>query len=112
MWWGQLRANPGGRAQEAARSSRGSVAPIGAGSIKDSDRPFAGIIDLLALQALYFEPADEGGRSAPSRSRGPGAGGAGLARTAVRRPDRSDERDQITTALLEGQDIPWRRCAR
>jgi elongation factor G len=34
--------------------------PIGAGSSKDSTRPFAGIIDLVAMQALYFEPADQG----------------------------------------------------
>src|SRR4051794_40275443 len=29
--------------------------PIGAGSPKDSDRPFAGIIDLLEMKALYFD---------------------------------------------------------
>ncbi len=34
--------------------------PIGSGSPKDSDTPFKGIIDLLEMQALYFEPADQG----------------------------------------------------
>jgi elongation factor G len=34
--------------------------PIGAGSPKDSDRPFAGTIDLLTMKALYFDPADAG----------------------------------------------------
>src|SRR5580698_4722695 len=31
--------------------------PIGAGSPKDSDMPFAGVIDLIEMQALYFDPA-------------------------------------------------------
>src|SRR6184192_201129 len=30
--------------------------PIGSGSIKDSPTPFAGTIDLITMQALYFEP--------------------------------------------------------
>src|SRR2546425_7908099 len=34
--------------------------PIGSGSIKDSPTPFSGIIDLIAMQALYFDPADSG----------------------------------------------------
>src|SRR4051794_16853307 len=34
--------------------------PIGAGSPKDSDHPFEGIIDLIALEAVYFDPDDLG----------------------------------------------------
>src|SRR5436305_3978103 len=34
--------------------------PIGAGSVKDSPTPFAGVIDLIAMEALYFDPADRG----------------------------------------------------
>jgi elongation factor G len=34
--------------------------PIGAGSIKDGPTPFIGVIDLLEMQALYFETADHG----------------------------------------------------
>src|SRR5947209_6977118 len=34
--------------------------PIGAGSVKDSDRPFEGVIDLIAMKALYFDPDDMG----------------------------------------------------
>src|SRR6266404_6181987 len=34
--------------------------PIGAGSIKDSPKPFAAIIDLLEMKTLYFDPATEG----------------------------------------------------
>jgi len=36
------------------------VIPIGAGSSKDSTTPFVGIIDLLAMKALYFDPQDKG----------------------------------------------------
>ncbi len=36
------------------------VVPIGAGSVKDSPKPFAGVIDLLEQQALYFDPEDYG----------------------------------------------------
>src|SRR5947208_6895205 len=34
--------------------------PIGSGSPKDSPTPFTGIIDLIDMQALYFEPGDQG----------------------------------------------------
>ena len=34
--------------------------PIGAGSVKDSDKPFEGVIDLIAMRALYFDPDDSG----------------------------------------------------
>src|SRR5438876_702111 len=34
--------------------------PIGSGSPKDSPTPFGGIIDLITMRALYFDPADEG----------------------------------------------------
>src|SRR4051794_16737029 len=34
--------------------------PIGSGSPKDSATPFTGIIDVLEMRALYFEPADNG----------------------------------------------------
>src|SRR5262249_9216357 len=34
--------------------------PIGSGSPKDSPTPFVGIIDLIDMQALYFEEKDQG----------------------------------------------------
>src|ERR671922_1238162 len=34
--------------------------PIGSGSPKDSPTPFTGIIDLIEMQALHFNPKDEG----------------------------------------------------
>ncbi len=36
------------------------VAPIGSGSPKDSPTPFKGVIDLIEMKALYFDPKDEG----------------------------------------------------
>src|SRR5207248_2255519 len=32
--------------------------PIGSGSVKDSPTPFAGLIDLITMEALHFEPDD------------------------------------------------------
>src|SRR5438874_4163031 len=34
--------------------------PIGSGSIKDSTTPFRGIIDLLEMKALFFDPRNDG----------------------------------------------------
>src|SRR5947209_6386888 len=34
--------------------------PIGAGSIKETQTPFAGVIDLLTMKALYFDNGDHG----------------------------------------------------
>src|ERR1041384_7542740 len=36
------------------------VIPIGAGSIKETTTPFVGVIDLLAMKALYFDNGDHG----------------------------------------------------
>src|SRR5438876_8934257 len=36
------------------------IVPIGAGSVKDSPTPFSGIIDLIAMTALYFDESDLG----------------------------------------------------
>jgi elongation factor G len=77
--------------------------PIGAGSIKDSEVPFAGVIDLLAMEALYFEPED--GKKV---RREPIPDGL-LADAQAYRDQlfdaltRHDEQDLITSALLEGR---------
>src|SRR5260370_30136784 len=34
--------------------------PIGSGSPKDSPTPFIGVIDLLAMKALYYDPDEQG----------------------------------------------------
>ena len=32
------------------------VIPIGSGSVKDSHTPFKGVIDLIEMKAIYFDP--------------------------------------------------------
>ena len=36
------------------------VIPIGSGSVKDSNMPFSGIIDLLEMKAFFYDPQTEG----------------------------------------------------
>jgi elongation factor G len=79
------------------------VVPIGAGGVKDSPTPFAGVIDLLAMEALYFEP-DDGKKI--RREPIP----AELREKAQAYRDElfdaltsHDEHDLITSALLEGR---------
>src|SRR6185503_4085632 len=36
------------------------VIPIGAGSIKETQTPFVGVIDVLTMKALYFDAGDHG----------------------------------------------------
>jgi elongation factor G len=86
--------------------------PIGAGSVKDSPAPFAGVIDLLAMEALYFE-GDDGKRI--RRAPIPEA----LAACAQAYRDllfdaltRHDEQDLITSALLEGQPVDLAKVKR
>ncbi|HEX4588480.1 MAG TPA: translation factor GTPase family protein, partial [Gemmataceae bacterium] len=79
------------------------VVPVGSGSVKDSPTPFAGVIDLLAFEAVYFEPED-GKRI--RREPVP----AELKDKAQAYRDqlfdtltRHDDKDLVTSALLEGQ---------
>jgi elongation factor G len=81
--------------------------PIGSGSIKDSATPFEGVIDLLEMQALRFDPQNDGKT---------------IHKTPIPeqwQPDaqhwreylfevltRHDEKDRITSAYLEGQPVP------
>src|SRR5262249_6575458 len=81
--------------------------PIGSGSIKDSDAPLKGIIDLLDMKAIYFDAKSEG------KSYRTDAIPADLQAEAQRWRDqlfeiltKHDEKDKITTAYLEGQTIP------
>jgi elongation factor G len=86
--------------------------PIGAGSIKDSAEPFAGVIDLLSMQALYFEPPDgKAIRQEPIPEH--------LAAIAKQYRDelfdvltRHDEEDLITSAVLEGREVDLDRARR
>ena len=81
--------------------------PIGSGSPKDSATPFRGIIDLIEMKALFFEPADLGKtvRVEPIPEDQQDAVQTWRERlfdvlTA------NDEQDLITTAYLEGKEIP------
>jgi elongation factor G len=81
--------------------------PIGSGSIKDSPTPFKGIIDLITQQALYFNAADEGKTFRTE------AIPAELQDDVHRYREElfnvltmDDPHDLVTTAFLEGKDVP------
>ena len=81
--------------------------PVGSGSPKDSPTPFAGVIDLIEMKALYFEPADEGKtvRAEPV----PDALRPAAQKARERVFDvlaEKDEQDRLTSAYLEGREIP------
>jgi len=81
--------------------------PIGSGSVKDSTTPFTGVIDLIDMQALYFDPADQGktfrAEPIPDKLR-PKA--QKWREKLFDQLTQHDEQDQLTSAYLEGKDIP------
>ncbi len=80
--------------------------PIGAGSIKDSDAPFAGVVDVIAQEALYFDKADNG--KSIRREPIPANMVAEVASYREKLFDvltQNDDTDLITAAILEGKDI-------
>src|SRR5262245_10830223 len=81
--------------------------PIGYGSVKDSPTPFAGVLDLIQMQALYFDAGDEGKtvRAEPI----PDDLRAGAQRWRDRMFDAlaaKDDQDRLTSAYLEGKEVP------
>ncbi|HWY86485.1 MAG TPA: elongation factor G [Gemmataceae bacterium] len=81
--------------------------PIGSGSIKDSHTPFRGIIDLIEMKALFFDPKTDGKTFRAE------AIPADLEAEAQKWRDnlfeiltRHDEADKITSAYLEGRAVP------
>jgi elongation factor G len=76
--------------------------PVGSGSVKDSHTPFAGVIDLLAFEAVYFEP-DDGKKirrePVPEQLREKAQAYRDQLFDAL---TRHDEHDLITSVLLEG----------
>jgi elongation factor G len=81
--------------------------PIGSGSPKDSPTPFRGIIDVIDMKALHFDAKDEG-KTFTVESIPPE-----LEAEARRWRERlfdvlteRDEQDRLTSAYLEGRDIP------
>jgi elongation factor G len=81
--------------------------PIGSGSPKDSATPFVGIIDLIEMKALYFDPATLGKtfRSEPiPESYLPDA--QAWRERLFDQLTQHDEQDRLTSAYLEGKEIP------
>jgi elongation factor G len=83
------------------------TAPIGSGSVKDSATPFEGVIDLLEMKSLRFDPRNEG------KTIHAGPIPEAWQTEAQRWRDqlfevltRHDDKDRITSAYLEGQPIP------
>src|SRR5437764_354282 len=82
------------------------VIPIGAGSIKETTTPFVGVIDLLAMKALYFDNGDHG-----RTIRTTDIPAENLDEAKKYREElfdvltRHDEHDKITSAYLEGKEI-------
>src|SRR5262245_39799836 len=81
--------------------------PIGSGSIKDSDTPFKGIIDLIEMRALYFDPKVEGktfrSEAIPEELL---AEAQSYRSTLFDVLTLDDPHDRVTSALLEGKDVP------
>jgi elongation factor G len=81
--------------------------PIGSGSAKDSPTPFAGIIDLIEMQALYFRQEDNGktitAKAIPAQL---DAEARCWRETLFNVLTEADEGDRMTSAYIEGRDIP------
>jgi elongation factor G len=81
--------------------------PIGSGSIKDSSTPFAGIIDLLEMQAIYYD-ADSLGK----KFRTEPIPEEMLPEVQVWRErlfdalTKHDDQDQLTSLYLDGKPVP------
>jgi elongation factor G len=81
------------------------VIPIGAGSIKDSPKPFAGVIDLIEQKAIYFD-ADDLGQSMRIEAI-PEEEHVEASKYRERLFDaltQHDDKDLITSTVLEGQE--------
>jgi elongation factor G len=78
--------------------------PIGSGSIKDSPTPFRGIIDVIEMQALFFDAASEGKKF--TREPIPAELEADARAWHDRLLDRLTERDdKLMAAVLEGHEV-------
>lgn len=81
------------------------VIPIGSGSVKDSPTPFRGVIDLITMEAIFFDPADYGKtfriEPIPEENLPEAQKYRELLFDVL---TQADEQDLITSAVLEGQD--------
>jgi elongation factor G len=81
--------------------------PIGAGSIKETQTPFVGVIDLLSMKALYFDQGDNGRTVREAEIPAENRDEAKRYREELFDVlTRHDEQDRITSAYLEGKDVP------
>ena len=80
--------------------------PIGCGGQKDSDTPFRGIIDLIQMRAIYFDPKDFGKtiRSGPIPEN-MRAEAKSWREKMFDVLTQHDDKDAFTSAYLEGNDI-------
>jgi len=81
--------------------------PMGSGSIKDSDDPFNGIIDLISMKALVFDPSNQGKTiktlDIPEKYK---AAATKHRETLIDTLSAIDKKDRIATLYLEGAEIP------
>jgi elongation factor G len=81
--------------------------PIGSGSIKDSHTPFEGVIDLLEMKALRFDPQNNGKTIHTGPIPEPLLADAQKWRDHLFEVlTRFDDKDHITSAYLDGRPIP------
>lgn len=80
--------------------------PIGAGSIKDSEEPLKGVIDLIEQKALYFDAGDFG-RTIREEviPKNMMAEVASYREKLFDALTKHDEQDQLTSAYLEGKEV-------
>jgi elongation factor G len=83
--------------------------PIGSGSPKDSPTPFRGIIDLIEMRALFFDPKDDGktfrSENIPAEYQKEAQAWRERLFDVLTEKGR-DENDLLTSAYLEGKEIP------
>ena len=80
--------------------------PIGSGSIKDSQTPFEGVIDLIEMKAVYYTVADQGKTFVAKEIPEPLLEEAKHWREQLfDKLTEHDEHDLITSAILEGKEV-------
>jgi len=80
--------------------------PIGSGSVKDSALPFAGLIDLLEMKAIYYDVSSTGKRFRTEPIPEALEGEAQRWRENLFEVlTRKDDGDKLTSAYLEGREI-------
>src|SRR5262245_19434092 len=83
------------------------VIPIGAGSIKETNTPFVGVIDLLAMKALFFDTGDYGKTVREADIPADNLHEARQYREQLFDVlTRHDEQDRVTSLYLDGKEIP------